>query len=353
MMQKQFSVSRNLFIGLVSNIWQRMPFIISCNNLQRSLSLIAAFCDYVPDYRQLVVSGKVPKSIEFSKKRPRVLDSSDSSLFYENLLSCFNEERIGTRPIQFIYFDADKKTLTDVLLKLEQGWLATTSVATEEIEKIIQVYDIINVEDCSIIFLKENQHFTIEEQLLEKVEERTYEIAPYIYQLKMSELNLVGNAILKEIEVGKNITEAEIKELFDIEDSALQRIIYLLKTEAKMDIFPYLISTPGEVQNQLNQILKIDGIIVAAALQDHKLIGLIKNKNLQFSASLLFPQIVEAFKTTCQELNFSDNSQLLLELKDSKKILLVKKSKYVYALFVDTTKNIDVLTQEITAMFKI
>ncbi|MBN2092927.1 hypothetical protein JW964_25115 [candidate division KSB1 bacterium] len=352
-MQKQILENRNLFIGLVSSIWQRLPFIISCESIQKSLSLIGLFCDYVPDYRQLIVSGKVPKSIEFSKKKPRVLDGSDSAHFFENLCSCFDEERVGMRPIQFIYFDADKKTLIDVLLKLEQGWFATTSLSVEEIEGMIQVYDIINLDSCSIIFLKENQNFAIEEQLLEKVEERTYEIAPYIYQLKMSELNLIGDAILKEIEVGKNMTEAEIKELFDMEDSALQRLIYLLRNEAKMDISPYLISTPPEVQHQLNHIRTIDGIIVATALKDQKVVGMVKNKNVQFSTSILFPQIVETFKSTCDEFNFSDSSQLIIELKDSKKILLVKKQKYVYVLFVDTTKNIDILTQEITTMFEI
>ncbi len=350
-MQKQLLENRNLFIGLVSCIWQRIPFIISCQNIQKSHSLLPLLCDYIPDYRQLVVSGKVPKSIQFSKKKPRALDSSDSTHFYENIFSCFEEERVGTRPIHFIYFDADKKTLSDVLFKLEQGWFGTTSLSIEEIEGMIQVYDIVNIDGCSIIFLKENLHFAIEEQLLEKVEERTYEIAPYIYQLKMSELNLIGDAILNEIEIGKNMTESEIKELFDIEDSALQRVIYLLKSEAKMDITPYLISVPAEAQHQLNHILKIDGVIVAAVLQDNKLVGLVKNKNVQFSASILFPQIVEAFKSTCNEFNFSDNSQLIIELKDNKKILLVKKLKYVFALFVDTTKNIDILTQEITVMF--
>ncbi len=352
-MQKQFLENRNLFIGLVSCIWQRLPFILSCKNMQNSLEIITMLFDYVPDYRQLIVSGRVPKAIEFSKKKPRVLDGSDPTHFFENLYSSFDEERVGMRPIQFIYFDADFKTLTDVLLKLEQGWFATTSLSVEEIESMVQVYDIVSIDSCAIIFLKENQNFAIEEQLLEKVEERTYEIAPYIYQLKMSELNLIGDAILKEIEVGKNMTEAEIKELFDIEDSILQRIIYLLRNEAKMDISSYLMPTPPAVQHQLNQIRTIDGIIVATALQDHKVIGMVKNKNISFSTSVLFPQIVEAFKKTCSEFNFSDNSQFMIELKDSKKILLVKKQKYVYVIFVDTTKNIEILTQEITAMFEI
>lgn len=352
-MQKEILENRNLFIGLVSSIWQRLPFIISCHNIQKSLNLLGLICDYVPDYRQLVVSGKVPKSIVFSKKKPRVLDGSDPAHFYENLCSSFDEERVGMRPIQFIYFDADKKMLLDVLLKLEQGWFATTTLTIEEIERIIRVYDIVNIDGCSIIFLKENQNFAIEEQLLEKVEERTYEIAPYIYQLKMSELNLIGDAILKEIEVGKNMTEAEIKELFDMEDSALQRLVYLLRTEAKMDIKPYLVSAPIEVQNQLNHIRKIDGIMVAAALQDNKVISIVKNKNIPFSTSILFPQIVEAFNNACADLKFSDHSQLMIELKDSKKILLVKRIKYIYVLFVDSTKNIDVLTQEITSMIEI
>lgn len=342
--------NRRFFINTISCLWQRLPFIISCEDANQRNDLLLKLADFIPEYRQIIVSGNVPRAFEFSQRKPRRLDSTDLSTLHDSLSSSFEEERAGSRPIQLIYFDANEESFSDVLSNLDQGWLATTSLGYEELLPVIEIVDLESIDDCTIIFMKGNENTAIEEQLFAKSEQRSLEVASFIFQLKMSEINLIGNAILKEIENGKNMTQVEIKELFNIDELTLQRVMYLLQVESKMDVQPYIVFTPQDVQAQLKKFLNLHGIVLSGAIQEDKLIGLSKDKNIQFSVSNLFHSIVGYFNQVRKQHNFGAGCQLIVELKDTKKVLFLTNHEYIYAFLIDTNKNINILTEEILAL---
>lgn len=339
--------NRRFFIGAISNLWKRYPFIISYSDLNKVNDLIVNLTDFIPNYRQLMVCGNVPRAIQFSMKKPRILDHSDLNILSDSLTSSFEEERVGTRPLQLIYFDATSEILKKILLPLKHGWFATSQLSYAEIGAIAEIYDFETIGDCTIYFLKPDNNGVIEERLFEKAERRSLEIASFIFQLKMSEIHLIGNAILREVENGKNMTQVEIKEIFDMDDATLKRVLYLLKAESKIDVKPYIIFTPEMVQRQLFQLIKFDGIILAAATQNQKVIGLAKNATVPFSISHLFSAVIASFTEVRKRFNFGENAQFMIELKDGRKILLILATEYEYIFFVDATKNIDFLTGEI------
>jgi len=342
--------NKRFFINTISSLWQRIPFIISCADTARRNDLLLKLADFIPEYRQIIVSGNVSRAFEFSQKKPRKLDSTDLATLRESLSSSFEEERAGSRPIQLIYFDASEDSFTNVLANLPHGWFATTALGYEDLLPLIEIVDLESIDDCTIIFIKPNENTEMEEQLFDKSAQRSLEIASFIFQLKMSEINLIGNAILKEIENGKNMTQVEIKELFDIDELTLQRVLYLLQVESKMDVQPYVIFTPREVQAQLQRFVGLNGIVLAGALQNDRLIGLVKDKNIQFSVSNLFHSIVSYFNQVRAQYNFGTNCQLIVELKDTKKVLFLTNHAYNYAFLIDTSKNINILTEEICGL---
>jgi len=342
--------SKRFFINTVSSIWQRFPFIISCQNDTGCNNLILQLTEFIPAYRQFIVCGNVPRSIEFSHRKPRILDSSELTILRESLFASFDEERPGTRPLQLVYFNATPEIFSTLLNKLKCGWFATTNLSYSEIGPLIEIFDIETVDDCSIIFLKPTDDVAIEEQLFDKSERRSLEVASFIYQLKMSEINLVGNAILKEIENGKDMTQVEIKELFNIDDLTLQRVIYLLNAETQMDVRPYIIFTPKTIQNLLKKFLSLNGVILVGALQDQRIIGLAKARNINFSVSHLFHALAKTLQEVKEQFNFGKHCQLIIELKDNQKILLVANEECQYAFLIDTNKNINILTEEIMTL---
>lgn len=339
--------NKQFFINTVSSIWNRYPFIISCSDEEQCNNLVLQLIDFIPAYRQLVGCGNVPRNIEFSQRKPRILDSSELKLLCDSLSLSFEEEQEGSRPIQLVYFDATEDTFSELLGKQTHGWFATTHLSFAEIGSLLEIYDLESVDDCTILFLKPNDNIGIEQVLFDKSERRSLEVASFIYQLKMSEVNLIGNAILKEIENGKNMTAVEIKELFDIDDLTLDRVISLLNIESKINVKSYITFTPKMVQFQLKQCLGLNGVILAGAMEDERLIGLAKERNINFSVTNLFNTIGKEFYDTIAEYNFGENTQLIIEIKDGKKILFVLNHKYVYTFLIDTTKNINILTDEI------
>jgi hypothetical protein len=342
--------NRRFSINTISCLWQRIPFIISCEDANKRNDLLLKLADFIPEYRQIIVSGNVPRTFEFSQKKPRKLDSTDLATLHDSLSSSFEEERAGSRPIQLIYFDATEDSFSDVLSNLEQGWLATTALGYEDLLPVIEIVDLESIDDCTIIFMRPNENTEIEEQLFDKSEQRSLEVASFIFQLKMSEINLIGSAILKEIENGKNMTQVEIKELFNIDELTLQRVMYLLQVESKMDVQPYIIFTPKAVLAQLQRFVNLNGIVLSGAIQNNRLIGLSKDKNIQFSVSNLFHSIVSYYNQVRAQYAFGGNFQMIIELKDTKKVLFLTNNDYTYAFLIDTNKNINILTEEIVGL---
>lgn len=341
--------NRRLAVCTISSIWLRHPFIISCDDAIKRNDMTLQLLDFVPNYRQLVVSGSVPKAIEFSVKKPKVLDGSDLTTLKESLFSSFQEERVGTQPIQLILFNSTIQIFKEILCHIQQGWFATTDLTFTEIGALCEIHDLETIDDCSILFLNTKHDSTIEERLFDKAERRPTEVAPFIFQQKMSEVNLIGHAILQEIEAGKSLTLVEIEELFDIDESTAKRTLALLQSEAKMDVRPYILFTPNDVQKTLEKLVEFNNVLIAGAFEKNRLIGLIKNKEFNFSVSNLFNKLMNAFERAQFIYDFGAQCRFAVELKDGRKFLLLSDHQLTYAFFCDSLANVDVLTDEISS----
>ena len=333
---------------VLSCLWLRIPFIIAEEDKETCNSLAFQLLEFVPEYRQLIACGSVPRSVEFSMRKPKILDTKDINFLKESLFSSFEEEKMGARPIQLIHFQSPPEIFTSLLSQLERGWFATTDLGPSDISSIIEVQHTEKIDTNTILFLKPSPDFILEEMLLEKVRSRPAEVARFIFQLKMSEINLIGNAILKEIESGVILSQVEIQELFEIDELTFHRTIDLLLSESKTDVRAYILMTPKNIQNKLDKMIELDGIYLCGAIENEKLVGLSKARALKISPSKLFTALAKIFAEARGNYNFGESATFAIELKCGKKILLVSWDSLIYCFFTDARVNTDLLLDKIS-----
>ena len=333
---------------VLSSLWLRMPFIICSEDSEKNHQLAAQILGCTPEYRQLIVCGDVPRSITYSMRKPRILDSSNIELLKQSLFESFEEEAPGIRPIQLVCFECTVEILEAAFSQLDRGWFITTEMSASEVMSRVEVAHSEQIEDLTICFLKKETNFQLEEALLEKSRNRPDEITPFVFQLKMSEINLVGAAILKELESGNSLTQVEIQELFHIDEPTLMRTMQLLKHESNTNVEPYIKMTPDAVKNKLSQIIEISGVFICGAVESGNLIGLATSRELKVSPVNLFPELAGVFTQLLKKYNFGDSPNLAIEYKNGKKILLTANGKYTYGLISDATVNVDLLQDRLS-----
>ncbi|MBN1351723.1 hypothetical protein JXJ21_20075 [candidate division KSB1 bacterium] len=333
---------------LLSCLWLRNPFIISVKDNGHCDRLALQLLEFVPEYRQIIACGGVPKSAEFSTRKPRILNTDSKELLKESLFSSFEEEKLGARPIQLVYFQGDSTIFNSLLLRIQHGWFATTTLPPSDIIPEIKASEVLELGDDTILFLEQTRECLLEDRLLKKARTRPAEIAPFLFQLKMSEIHLIGNAILKEIENGVVLSQVEIQELFEIDEPTFQRIIDLQLCESFTDIKQYILRTPPEIKEKLDSIIEIDSIYMGGVIRDDKLIALSKSRDLKVSSGRLFPALSQLFRETMKQLSFGETCDFTIEFKCGKKILLIAREPLTYCFLTDARLNIDLLLEKIS-----
>ncbi|MBN1348509.1 hypothetical protein JXJ21_03805 [candidate division KSB1 bacterium] len=291
-----------LCIQLLSSIWLRKPILINRAPGTHDPTLLEELLSFVPEYRQLIFCGDVPRNMSYHRLNLKVFGNESIISISETLRNLFYEEKSGRNyPLLIVYFNADYDTLETISRTIDRGWIAITSLSQEDVKRCCtaQSFDDIVSEAFSVHFLiQKDSHVAYEQRLLEKIRHRSRPAMKFLLQKKFSEARYACEAMVDEIEVGHRIFHQEMLELFEMDALIFEKSLQILAAERYLDIKRYIDFPPENLGSALRQISKLNGVVWTCLFENSHLIGFEKNRksdNLPINSLIKFYKYIESF----------------------------------------------------------
>lgn len=274
-----------LAVRILSSIWHRKPIIICYDDESEYIPLMNEVFNFIPQYRQLIICGDVPKSLRWNRQKSKHIDNVPFAAIRETLLNLFSEERLGKYiPLQLVYFDTSGEIFRVILNEIDRGWIALTNLPVEEAQKSIPSshYKSFFSAKFQVTFLMDDTaDVTLETSLLSKFNKRPDTAVFYLIQKTFAEIKSAGEALLHEIEAGRIIYPVEMQEFFEMKKAEFQKSLSIINDEHFMDISRFVKYPNPKIENFLSAISQLDGIIWCCALQDNHLVGVNRTRSFE------------------------------------------------------------------------
>lgn len=326
---------------LLASIWHRKRLLLSSKSIEKANRLFHNIRCFIPQYRQLILCGDIPKEANYIKGA-KIVKTKEIEPLRNALRESLAEEEIGAPPVQIIYFNACDGVFQYILKQLDRGWIATTVCKKSIIEKeSLNIYEEFKQKEEVIYFLDPVvEDISIEKRIIEDTRGSGKGTRLFMIQMKQSQVNLAFQAIQDEVESGKRITQAYLLETLDVRQKTLEKIIEIGKRERRLDLSDYLEGTPHPIVKFLKQISSIREISLAAVFDKKNLLGHAKYREIVFPTLnfLRLSDKVEAFSKR----KFDIGKHWSLRLSAKNKNIFICKNNYLYGFILE--KGIDPIT---------
>lgn len=346
---------------LLHAIWLRKPIIISSIDNDKIDKHIDTLLSFIPDYRLLIACGKIPKRVIYQKSNIKILDLKDKQLLAKSIISAFEEENVATIPLQLICFNTGDWFFAQILNRINQGWIAITSLSKDEIARLLrsEISFSFNHDLITFFFVNNSSGDSIfEQRLIKTLNNKPESIIRLLLQKKMSEIRYVGQALIKELEQSNMICQTEIEAMYDIDNASFNKSVEVLKSETRLDISKYIDFAPQVISSMLNRMIKLNGVLIAICLNQKKVLGIVRNERLTFNDLQLFSSYYALLSELEKEYNFGKTITLSFEFDTNEQLLFIKIPRVsdfediVFAFILEPSVSIILFLFEIDNIFK-
>jgi len=346
-----------LTVQLLSQIWLKKPVIILVNPQSRVIPLFEELISLIPEYRQLIVCGSAPRGIIRNNHQSKFIEYENVETISETIFSLVGEEKAGKYiPLQILYFNVNENIFNQILLKIDHGWIAITALLPEKLKsyEAFKNYEVFTSVDFSTrFFLETTANSELEHKLLSRAANRSDAAAVYLIQKKFSEIRYAGEALFREIEAGNTLYQAELQELLEMDNLHLRKTLSVLHAENSLDLSRYIHLIPTVLEEALQKILRLEGILWVLTLSNRHVLGLAKSnntENLPLNNLHRFETIIDRManlypfgKVDFFKIALVDGYQLVfLNFPSSN-----KDGNYIFAMLIDTGKYAVILINQI------
>jgi hypothetical protein len=331
------------FASIVNSLINRRPFLIEVDPERMSQSLRDVL-SFVPAHRWILTAGAVPRWIKRLASQPRELPSDDKDELAQALVSTFEEERMGRRPVQFLYFGADPQIYETILKPLSRGWIAICQDGRSILEKTPSgcEWHMREGEGGIKVFHlgAEPVDLTFETRLLKKAVGRRKTCVTFLVQKKLAEMHLAAVAILNELEqTHGTFTLVDLEELFELDGFTVEKEFELVQAERDLDLRRYLTLPPAEITLALDSICKVPHVVGAAVVEKGQVVSLRRVKHTEAPISLLASHLGSLFEKFPAEAGLGGCCNLKMTCSEGEHVIAVKNNDRTYVvLFSGDTK---------------
>jgi hypothetical protein len=336
-----------LYSWLFSAIWSRQPIIIHSHSSSAApLPILEDIMHFIPQYRQLIIHGDLPRKFLFDSHRPKHIENINFELICDSILTSFAEEQnLKSRPITYLGYNVTEQIFLKVLKLLDRGWIATTSLPINKIENIFQNVSLESVrfnDDISIIFLNGHpRRMPLEMHLLKMFNSRSVLIAYYHIQKKVSEIRFAAETLVQEIEQGKTFQQAEIQEFFDLDYQNFMKCLEIIEAEFYLKIDRYVTLTSNRIKHVLQKLCNLDGVLYVCAITDGDLTGLLKIRDRIVFPLIFFHNYFPFIRKIANKLEIGIPDQISVELSHQMRLVILNDShstehKSAFGFFIST-----------------
>ncbi len=347
---------------ILSAIWLRKPVIFNIHGLQNKHKFIQEIISFIPDYRQLIFYGEVPRVLAFNKFRLKILTFEKSEITRESLYQCFAEESTSTPPLQIVYFDANETDVSELTNKLERGWLTFVNGGSTVYKQLAESDRVIFIDLNNAEVPQQKRNLLSDSDLEYEIFERAVDISGgallALLQKKLNEIRYIGQALIYEIESGKKLSQTEIQQVFEIDSRTFIKALNVLKVESGIDIAHYIRLIPEIISIILDKIQKIAGVNTVACVLDNQLLGINKRSESTFFPLNTFLPFVKFYQHMILTFNEGYNKRLNIELTGGRSVLFFKEDnlpnykELIFILLMDSNCNVILTLKTIKTIFK-
>lgn len=320
-----------LYTWLFSSIWMRKPVIILASELNDAYEHMEKLFPIIPRYRRFYISGQVPQRFPMWLKNPNLLKSNDTHILERSLLASFDEEKHANGfTLQLINFNTDEAFFKDILCKIDRGWIAFSTIDEHRLTEIFDQYSLEKRRfgKCTFIFLEGRPRLlNVESKLMRHYMSRNKFPTQNLIQRKMEEIRYTAEFLVSEIENGRYFHQAEIQEIFGLDDTYFEKCMGIIQSEFHINVKRYISRTSTKVKRLLNNIIKIDGLLYFAIVRNNQIIGIKKAAKcaaIPIAAIKEFDLFVNGLPD-----NFAigDLDQIVIDFKRDTKFILISNKK--------------------------
>jgi hypothetical protein len=335
---------------IFSSIWHRNRILLCSENIEEANLLFNRFRCYIPQYREMIFCGDIPKTARFIREA-RLVETDDTPTLNSVLLESLSEEELGTQPVTVVYFNADEKTYKNTLSTLDRGWISTTTVKPSAFEKKpLKIVKKIQIGKVAVLILDPiPTNIFLEKKIIEETIDCSEKVKEYVVQMNESQVHLAFNAILGELEAKNKLTQSYISDTLNIREKTLTKIIEIGKRERRMDILEYIEETPSEIIEFLKGLSIEKEILLAAVFENRDLVGYAKFGDIVFP-SRKFLQIDEEIDTISNK-DFDLVEGRLVEMRLGNRNIVLYKHQYLFGFVLNSGINPVLLKSKIDTSF--
>ncbi len=271
-----------LAASILASFWHRNRIILRAESGERADELFFELRPFIPQYRQLVFCGTIPKEARFLRGA-KFFETQDLKALRTALLESLAEEELGAPPVQIVYFRADEQVFRDLLAPLDRGWMATTDQASPAwlAAQLKPAQEIRTRRGTVALIDPLPEDVSLEERIMEDTKSLSAAIKAFRIQAKQGQVQLAFQAIQAELESSPRLTQPYLQETLRLRENTLKKVLEVGLRERRVDVRPYLEETPAPVVEFLKSAATAGGLSQAVVFEGDKLIGYARYREIE------------------------------------------------------------------------
>jgi hypothetical protein len=324
------------YASILNSLVQRRPFFLKTNGRVTD-RLVKHVFSFVPAHRYLLVAGTVPRWAKFLASQPRELQNTDLEELMTALKSTFEEERMGRRPVQFIYFGADTRVYEAVLKTLPTGWIATTDNRDwlEEFKATVQdFHEFQGPGGISALHLGVRpMNLNFEMRLLERAKDRHEAFATFLIQMKFTQLHLAGAAVLGEWEErAHSMTMVDLEEDFELDALNAEKMVELAQADYGLEVARCLKLADPRVIYTAEGLARMDYVNAVAVAEDGEVVWAKRVAAAAISVSCLASHIARLANMSFPDLGFGKLAYIWISSSEGQHAVAMRAGNLTYVI---------------------
>ncbi len=323
--------------SIMNSLICRRPFIVM-PAIGRTKIDLKYIMSLMPSHRYILAAGEIPRWMQHLPARPRELCAANLSELEACVQEAIQEERTGSRPIQFVYFNVTPFEYEHLLKPMPKGWIAVTDDLDAIRRRLPPDSDALiytSSEGVSVLHCGKAGLIDFEVAFFRRIGNRSKLSMSFVVQKKFAELHLAGASIMGDLEhFTESLTLPELETFFEMDAFTVIKLFELIQADYDLDIRRYFLLPEDEVVNNVNKMIKLHNIIAIGVMAQGRLVYL-HRKRIIFDLDIygVMQKTGKAYIAANSLPDYKKGHYMVLMFPDGRTVATVPHAQNIYVAF--------------------
>jgi hypothetical protein len=251
------------------------------------------------------------------------------------------EENLGRRPVQFVYFGANPGIIESLRDSIGGGWIAVTRDADAVRRRLPRdLFTELSEEREGVTALhlgSSHGKMTFERELLSKLERSQKTVATFLVQKKFAEMFLAGSAVRRQLEDGSNsLTLVDLEEQYELDEVTAYGMFNMVQAEHHIDLRRYVSLPDPSISEIVDRLAdKVENLVAVAACEKGSVLKLKRLRSSEIMISRTAAELARVYEAAADVDRISQPYHLRISSGEGNKAIAVALNGVVYVAFPD------------------